>query len=216
MPRRNSTHHYKASESGEQPAISAPVNSDEVIVPTPQPANDIPPSSHATQNDWEADRRRYADVSHDALNTFLRSSVYQRADLLRDTLFIAVTLLVGALTLYFTGPENIKTLPLFFTALAILAVGIVANLIARAEIVAHLQQVSYQIERNYLNIYGASRDVLSNTTRTNIDTAWRVEREAPVFPNLRKRGEYGPQVSIWTIILAIIGIGLSLSFGIHF
>jgi len=195
-----------------------------VIAPEPTPtlASNAPLTSPAllnrTQTDWESERRKIADISHDALNTFLKTSVVQRADLLRDTLAVSVTVLFGGLTLYFTsGPDHsiIKTQLLLFLSLGVLVVGIVANLIARAEIIKHLQEVSFQIEKNYVNVYGASRAVISDSSTTNIDTVWRVERETPPFPLLRKRGDLGHTISIWTIIIAVVGMSLSFLVVIH-
>lgn len=168
--------------------------------------------------EWEADRRAVADAKGLAFDRFLKASIIQRADLLRDTLAVAVTITFGALTLYFTsGPDHevIKTQPLFFISMGIIASGIVANLIARAEIIKHLQAVSFQIENNYLTIYRASRSLLANPTQTNIDSAYRAENENLQFPLLRKRGEYGHTIAIWTIIAGVVGMAASLLLEIH-
>ena len=214
-----SDEHKKTSASEESSKGQTPINATEdvsqLISPTfndPDPGR--PTATYQTQAEWEADRRKLADVAHDSLNSFLKSSIYQRADLLRDTLLVAVTILVGALTLYFTNPDSIRTVPLFFAALLVLTSGLVANLVARAEIVRHLQAVSYQIERNYINIYGASRQVLGEPSSTNIDTAWRIERETPAFPELKKRGQYGHLIAIWSIVVSVVGIAVSFIFKI--
>lgn len=203
------------ASGGNPPITTAATPVAELISPAANtPLAGSPSATYTSQAEWEADRRTLADVAHNALNNFLKSSVHQRADLLRDTLAVAVTLLIGSLTLYFTQPANIKTIPLFFTSVLALVIGIVANLIARGEIVRHLQDVSFQIEKNYITVYGASREVLKMPSVTNIDTAWRVERETPPFPILKRRGLWGHSIAIWTIVIAIVGFTISFVFKI--
>jgi hypothetical protein len=214
-------------QSNEEPvaesAATAPVHVDEPL-PTssesttpPTPASPLvaPNYQNRTQAEWEAERRKMADVAHVSLNSFLQSSIHQRADLLRDTLAVAVTMLIGSLTLYFTAPDHVRTPVLFFISLFVLTAGIVANLIARDEIVRHLQAVSFQVEKNYIDVYVASRNVLNDASTTNIDTVWRVERDRPAFPELRKRGQYGNQIAVWTIVAAIAGMAAAIAFTIQ-
>lgn len=170
------------------------------------------PPSYSSNREWEEDRRSLSKAQHDALNGFLQSSVIQRADLLRDTLAVSVTILFGALTIYFTSaPDHtiIKTPLLFFFALVSLTIGIIVNLLARTEIISHLQEVSYQIEKNYLNLFVASRNLMKNPSQMNIDTAYRIESELIDFPKLKWRGQYGHVVAIWTIIMCIAALSLS-------
>lgn len=179
--------------------------------------NAIP--SYASNKEWEADRRALAKARHDALKGFLGSSVMQRTDLLRDTLAVSITILFGALTIYFiSGPSHsiIKTQSIFFFSIAVLVLGVIANLIARAEIIKHLQLVSYNIEKNYLDLFEASRNVMKNPAQFNIDTAYRVEGSSPALPNLRWRGENGHTIAIWTIVFCILGITLSFLLNIHY
>lgn len=200
-------------------SVSKPGEADTYIespsTPNPRPnpdnpSDELPPIR--TQEDWERERRIYADTAHTALNNFLKASVMQRADLLRDVLAVAISVLFGAFTLYFlSGPTHdiIKSPIIFFSSMIVLIFGIVANLVARAEIIKHLQDVSFQIEKNYIDLYVASRAVASIPSRTNIDTVWRAERETPVFPALRKRGDLGHTIAIWTTIVALIGMTFS-------
>jgi hypothetical protein len=176
-------------------------------------------TSYVSNIEWEADRRALNKAKHDALNGFLAASVMQRVDLLRDTLAVSVSILFGALTIYFTsGPDHdiIKTQFLFFTAIAVLTTGVVANLIARIEIIKHLQEAAFQIERSYLDLFVASREVMKNPSQYNIDNAYRIEGNSPAFPKLNRRANYGHSLSIWSIVVSVVAIMASFSIIVRF
>jgi hypothetical protein len=176
-------------------------------------------AAYTSNKEWEEDRRALAKARHDALNGFLQASVYQRSELLRDTLAVSVTILFGALTLYFTsGPDHsiIKTVSLFFFGLFVLILGIIANLLARADIITHLQAISHQIEQGYLNVFEASRNLMKNPSQLNIDTAYRVEGTPYDFPILSRRGNYGHTITLWAIIICVASLTASFVLTVRF
>lgn len=165
-----------------------------------------------TQEEWEADRREVASAKHEALDRFVKSTVIQRADLLRDCLVVSVTALIGALTLYYLQNENlsVKSKPLFFLGTIVISVGIIVNLLARIDIITHLQSTSFQIEDRYLRLFQDSRSYLSNRSQTNLDTVYRTEFESSPFPPLSRLGDRGHKLSVWSLILGVVLIALSL------
>lgn len=165
-----------------------------------------------TQQEWEADRRQVADAKHEALNKFVNATVIQRVDLLRDCLAVSITALIGAITVFFIkdGNEFIKTKSLFVVGIVIVALGIIINLLARIEIVTHLQASSFQIEDRYLRLYQDSRAYLSNPSQTNLDTAYRTEYETSSFPPLGKIGENGYKLAVWCLVSGVVLIVASL------
>lgn len=171
-----------------------------------------------TQQEWETDRRQVADAKHDALNRFVNATVIQRVDLLRDCLAVSITALIGAITVFFIkdGNEFVKTKSLFIVGIVIVAIGIIINLMARVEIIKHLQAASFQIEDRYLRLYQDSRAYLSNPTGTNLDTAYRTEYETASFPPLGKIGENGYKLAVWSLVSGVVMIVASLFFRITF
>lgn len=165
-----------------------------------------------TQQEWETDRRQVADAKHDALNKFVNATVIQRVDLLRDCLVVSITALIGAITVFFIkdGNEFIKTRSLFIIGIVIVALGIIINLMARIEIIKHLQVASFRIEDRYLRLYQDSRAYLSNPSQTNLDTAYRTEYETSSFPPLGKVGENGYRVAVWCLVIGVVLIVASL------
>lgn len=176
------------------------------------------PASYNSNKEWEEDRRSLAKARHDALNGFLQASVIQRTNLLRDMLAVSVTTLLGALTLYFaSGPSHdggIKSQWMFFAGLIVLTLGTAVNLLARSEIIRHLQQISHQIELNYLQLFEASRSVMRQPSQFNIDTAYRVEGAHVEFAKLAWIGEHGHRVAIWSLLICVLLLSLSLIFNI--
>ncbi|HEX5448058.1 MAG TPA: hypothetical protein VFW90_02550 [Candidatus Saccharimonadales bacterium] len=190
-------------------------SSDEKAEPKPPPLDpSATPPPRGGDRELESDRKELAKVQQEAFDRFLKASVGQRADLLRDVLAVQVTILIGTAALFFVrgGDDFIKTKGLFFFSMAVIAVGSVINLLARIEIVNHLQAMSYQIEDRYLRLVRSVRDYLLTPTRTNLDTAYRIEYEFQNFPNLRRIGQEGHKYSIWLLIVGVLGIALSLMF----
>lgn len=177
------------------------------------------PPSYASNKEWEDDRRTLGKARHDALNGFLEATVIQRSNLLRDLLAVSITILFGALTLYFTSApehEEIKTQWLFFFGLLVLVAGTVTNLIARTQIIRHLQQVSHQIERSYLDLFETSRNVMKNPSQVNIDTAYRIENTPIEFAKLKWVGEHGHRVVIWSLVMCVVTVALSFIVSVQF
>lgn len=166
--------------------------------------------AYTSNQEWEEDQRSLGKARHDALNGFLEATVIQRSNLLRDLLAVSVTILFGALTLYFADISNIKTLWLFYFGLAILVTGIVVNLISRSAIIKHLQDVSHQIEKAYLDLFEASREVMKNPSQYNIDAVYRIENSQIIFSSLTWIGEHGHRLVIWSLVICVISLGLSV------
>jgi len=204
---------YKPSEQKEAPKLDKSDSEIENTVET-QTKTEF----DRTQQEWETDRRQVADSKHDALNRFVNATVIQRVDLLRDCLAVSITALIGAITVFFIkdGNDFVKTKALFIVGIVIVAVGIIINLMARVEIIKHLQAASFQIEDRYLRLYQDSRTYLSNPSQTNLDTAYRTEYETASFPPLGKIGENGYKLTVWSLVSGVVLIVASLFFRITF
>lgn len=155
----------------------------------------------------ESDRRG-------ALHKIVGEGSIQRSGMLRDSLNISVTLLIGAMTLYTVAPKLVKAPVVFFVSLTFLLVCLVVNLIARLKIVAFQDEAVASIETFYAKRSGAASSYASNATEENRVRMNVVFEEAnePSYRRLSRAGLYGHIVVAVLLLTGLVGVAFSLLF----
>ena len=162
-----------------------------------------------------ADAAQFAVTGHDAVLRVANTTVSERTSLVRDTLNLAIPIVVGAITLYILSPKLVKTPVLFFVSISLLLLATIVGLILRMRLLTYIQNITFQLETQLLQITGAARLLRTAPNQPNWENLNRLE-STPVQLHQDKWIDSKIGYSSVTVLLltGVIGITLSLLFRI--